>query len=104
MMDKTRQEKLPVFLNEDWAEWLMGLEMKLRKNKHSKVHLVGGAITLADIAAGAFVMRMVYNSPNADHLRFARILEKYPLTKQWANDTIFMSFKDWWNTIPPNGF
>lgn len=80
----------------------MSLEMKLRGNKFSKVHLVGGAMTLADITAGAFIMRMVYNSINEDHLRFARVLEKYPLTKIWANDTIFTTFKDWWNTLPPN--
>ena len=50
------------FLKTTWANFLTVLEKQLKKNsENSKKFLVGSEMTLADIAAGQHMLRLIYN-------------------------------------------
>ena len=65
-------------------KYLSGLEDQL--SKKGTRYLTGDQMTIADIAVGSFMFRMVYNNSYENCHIMQAVVSKYPKTVAWATN------------------
>ena len=103
LISKATEQKTGEFLRVHWPNYLQTLEKQLTKNQvYSKLHLVGMNMSLADIVIGAHMLKLVFNKSSPKKNELLTTLKQYPMTYNWATETINGTFFGWMQTQPPS--
>ena len=93
------EEKAKEISNGPFRDLLTKIDDQLCSNSNPNF-LVGNSMTTADVAFGAYTLKLVNNELHPHRQIYSEELNNFPKVKQWAINTIAHAFSLWFKSEP----